>query len=141
MAFNLLTFLFINIFIYFYYKAWKKSFFYLFYCFFVVVHDTSIKSFLTFFFFFSANCSVIVTKNFSQCCGWLRFATQPKLLFFLLWASRRLYCHNSNDNKKVYIEKISTFVLSGGLALDHPGATPEAFASCLHLYPNITKHG
>ena len=34
------------------------------------------------FYFFSANYCAIVTINFSRCCGWLRFAAQPKLLFF-----------------------------------------------------------
>ena len=27
--------------------------------------------------FFFANYRVIVTTNFSRCCGWLRFAAQP----------------------------------------------------------------
>ena len=34
--------------------------------------------------FFCANYCVIVTTNFSRCCGWLRSAAQPKLLFFTL---------------------------------------------------------
>ena len=34
--------------------------------------------------FFCANYCVIVTTNFSRYCGWLRFASQPKLLFFTL---------------------------------------------------------
>ena len=33
-------------------------------------------------FLFCANYGVIVTTNFSRCCGWLLFAAQPKLLFF-----------------------------------------------------------
>ena len=33
---------------------------------------------------FCANYCVIVTTNFSRCCGWLRFAAQPKLLIFTL---------------------------------------------------------
>ena len=33
-------------------------------------------------FFFCANYCVIVTTKFSRRCGWLRFAAQPKLLFF-----------------------------------------------------------
>ena len=46
-------------------------------------NDTFIKSFLLFF--FPVNYCVIVSKNnFSQYCGWLRFATQLKLLFFTL---------------------------------------------------------
>ena len=36
------------------------------------------------FFCFCANYCVIVTTNLSRCCGWLRFAAQPKLLFFTL---------------------------------------------------------
>ena len=35
--------------------------------------------------------------KFSRCCGWLRFAAQPKF-YFLLWAPRRLNCHNNNNN-------------------------------------------
>ena len=35
-------------------------------------------------FFFCANYCVIVTTNFSPCCGWLRFAAQPGLLIFTL---------------------------------------------------------
>ena len=46
-----------------------------------IYYDTFIKSFLSRF-FFCANYCVIVTTNFSRCCGWLRFVTQPKLLFF-----------------------------------------------------------
>ena len=51
---------------------------------FTFFYDTLIKSFLTRFFLFCANYCVIVTTNFSRCCGWLRFAAQPKLLFFTL---------------------------------------------------------
>ena len=40
---------------------------------------------------------IFLISNFSRCCGWLRFAAQPKFLF-LLWASRRLFCHNNNNN-------------------------------------------
>ena len=40
-----------------------------------ILYDTFIKSFLPIFFF--ANYRVIVTTNFSRCCGWLRFAAQP----------------------------------------------------------------
>ena len=38
--------------------------------------------YLFIYLFFCANYCVIVTINFSRCCGWLRFAAQPKLLFF-----------------------------------------------------------
>ena len=79
-----------------------------FYLFTYFFYDTLIKSFLTTFFFcFCANYCVIVTTNFSRCCGRLRFAAH----YFLLWASRRLYCHNNNNrtisniyNFKLYIE-------------------------------------
>ena len=60
-----------------------------FYCF-IFFYDTFIKSFLPSSFFFGrggrgcANYCVIVTANFSPCCGWLQFAAQPKLLFFSL---------------------------------------------------------
>ena len=44
---------------------------------------TLLSSFLPrVFFFFCANYCVIVTTKFSRRCGWLRFAAQPKLLFF-----------------------------------------------------------
>ena len=36
------------------------------------------------FYFFYANYCLIVTINFSRYCDWLRFAAQPKLLFFTL---------------------------------------------------------
>ena len=39
---------------------------------------------------------IFFITNFSRCCGWLRFAAQPKLFLFLVWASRRLFCHNNN---------------------------------------------
>ena len=60
---------------------------------------------------------------------------------FLLWAFRRLYCHNSNNNKNIYIEKISTFVLPGGSGTCQPQGYPRAFASYVHFYSNMTKHG
>ena len=41
---------------------------------------------------------IFFIANFSRCCGWLQFAAQPKFFLFLLWASRRLFCHNINDN-------------------------------------------
>ena len=34
------------------------------------------------FFVFCANYCLFVTTNISRCCGWLRFAALPKLLFF-----------------------------------------------------------
>ena len=43
-------------------------------------NDTFMKSFLPFFFFRKSLC--IISTNFSRYCGWLRFAAQPKLLFF-----------------------------------------------------------
>ena len=52
--------------------------------FFNFFYDTFIKSFLPNFFFFGVNHCVIVPTNFSRYCGWLRFAAQPKLLFFNL---------------------------------------------------------
>ena len=81
------------------------------FCFFVVVVVVVFVLFFCFsvclFAFFCANHCVIVTTNFSRCCGRLRFAAH----YFLLWASRRLYCHNNNNktisniyNFKLYIE-------------------------------------
>ena len=111
---------------------------YLFYCFFVVVHDTSIKSFLTFFFFFCANYSVILTKIFSQCCRWLRFAAQPKLLFFYsrhpdvctaIIVIITIYMY-------IYIEKISTFVLPGVGHLPTPGPPPRFCLIRAFLFSN-----
>ena len=43
---------------------------------------TLLSSFYPGFFFFCANYCVIVTTKFSRRSGWLRFAAQPKLLFF-----------------------------------------------------------
>ena len=63
---------------------------------FYFIIKTSIKlvEFVTFFMtllsnlfypiFFCVNHCVIVPTNFSRYCGWLRFAAQPKLLFFNL---------------------------------------------------------
>ena len=51
-------------------------------------------------------CVIIVTTNFSRCCDWLRFAAQPSF-YFLLWASRHLYCHNNNSNTiHIYLTKL-----------------------------------
>ena len=59
---------------------------------------------------------------------------------FLLWASRRLYCHNSNNNKKRN-RKNFNFCATRGSGTCQPRGHPRAFASYVHLYPNITKHG
>ena len=44
---------------------------------------------------------IFFITNFSRCCGWLRFAAQPKFFLFLLWASRRLFCHNNNKDHDI----------------------------------------
>ena len=51
-------------------------------------------------FFFSENYSVIVTTNFSRCCGWLRFAAQPKLLFFTLRIQTFVLPYNNDASIK-----------------------------------------
>ena len=68
--------------------------------------------------FFCANYCLIVTINFSRCCGWLLFAPSQSS-YFLLWASRRLYCHNNSyDNNKtkesrIWKEKVADSKISG----------------------------
>ena len=38
-------------------------------------------------------------NNFSRCCGWLRFATQPKLLIFTLGIQTFVLPYNNKNIK------------------------------------------
>ena len=38
--------------------------------------------------------------NFSRCCGWLRFAAQPKFFIFTLGIQTFVLPHNNNNNNK-----------------------------------------
>ena len=53
-----------------------------------------------FVFFLCANYCLIVTTNFSRCCGWLRFAAQPKLLIFTLGIQTFVLPYNKNKKKR-----------------------------------------
>ena len=43
-----------------------------------------------------------LTTNFSRCCGWLRFAAQPKLLIFTLGIQTFVLPYNNNNTNNNY---------------------------------------
>ena len=65
------------------------------------------------FFVFCANYCVFVTTNISRCCGWLRFAALPKLLFFYSWhpdVCTAMIINNNNNNKpKPFIDNKANY--------------------------------
>jgi len=99
-------------------------------CTFLDVHKactTSFFIFLLFFFmsllsnhfypgFFPSNYCEIVTTNFGRYCGSLWFAAQPMLLFSLLWASGRMYCHNNRT--RISQNRLSLYSHVGCQAID-----------------------